>query len=544
MKKLLLLIVLFPAICFSQFIPFNPYVYNNTNTGYYFFSTFKRNGVSPLYKPALMILDDKGRTVFYKIFSTGSANDFKIAPNKMMSYSTSITGSTFLIMDSTFNLKDTIRCVNGITTDGHDMQILSNGHYLIIGFENRIMNLSSYNWFSGNGSPGSTTAQVKCGVLQELDENKNLVWEWKTADHFQFSDVQEEWLDSPTTVDWTHCNAVEMDTDGNVILSVRYFSELVKINRNTGAIIWRMGGKNNQFTFPGDPLNGFYGQHDPRRSSPGKITLFDNGKTGTPSHAARGLEYQVDEVNKIASYIWSYTISPGIVSPAMGSTSKLSNGNYLVDGGRINITNTIVSVNSSGSKVFELNFPDTSTSYRAFNYSTLPFRLHRPLITCYNESGVNYLDAGSGYTTYQWSNGATTQRIPITSIDTYYVYVNYGSGMISSERKAVTNLSNPCTSSGINYEGEVVGESYSLYQNFPNPFNPVTQIRFSIPRSENVSLIVYDVMGKEVEILLDGYKNAGTYLISFNASGFPSGVYYYKLKTSTYTETRRMVLVK
>ncbi|MBX7044894.1 MAG: aryl-sulfate sulfotransferase [Ignavibacteria bacterium] len=542
MKKLLLCFLLYSASCFSQYIPFNPYVYNNSNTGYYFFSSFKINGTSALYKPSLMILDDKGRTVFYRVFNAGNANDFKIAPNKMIQY---CVGSTFLLMDSTFRVKDSVLCKNGISTDGHDMQVLSNGHFLIIGYEYRTMNLSSYNWFNGNGTPGSANAQVKCGVVQELDANKNLVWEWKTADHFQFADVEQEWLSSPSDVDWTHCNAVEMDSDGNVILSSRFFSEVTKINKTTGAIMWRLGGKNNQFTFQNDPYSGFHGQHDPRRSSAGKISLFDNGKGGNPIHTARGIEYQLDEVNKIATLVWSYTINSNTVSNSMGSTGKLTNGNYLICGGKLNnTTKPIVSVNPSGEKIFELNFPDTSTSYRAFHYSSLPFTLNKPVVTCYNENGINYLDAGTGYTTYNWSNGATTRRIAITAIDTYYVFVNYGAGMLSSERKVVTNLSSPCNTIGISPQINEHPVEYSLYQNYPNPFNPGTNIQFSILRSEHVILKVYDASGKEIETLLNENKLPGDYIFSFNGSSLPSGVYYYQLSTPNYSDVKKMVLIK
>ena len=542
MKKLLLLLLLLPSLCFSQYIPFTTSVYDNTNTGYYFFSSFKQNGNPSIGKPALMVLDDKGRTVFYRIFENGLANDFKLGPNKIMSYT---FGSVFYLMDSTFKIKDSVVCKNGILTDGHDMQMLSNGHYLILGYETKTMNLSSYNWFSGNGSPGSTTAQVKCGVIQELDENKNVVWQWKTSEHFQFADVQEAWLDSPTDVDWTHNNAIEMDTDGNVILSTRYFSEVTKINRSTGAIMWRLGGKNNQFTFQNDIFNGFYGQHDPRRSSAGKLTLYDNGKAGNPFHAGRGVEYQLDEVNKIANLVWSYTLNSNSVSGAMGSVKKLSNTNYLICGGRIsNYRKTIVSVNPAGGKVFEVNFPDTSTSYRAFNYTSLPFGLNRPVITCYNEGGINYLDAGNGYTSYQWSNGAATQRIQISSIDTYYVFVNYGTGMLSSERKVVANLSDPCSSTGLISNGNEIVTSYKLFQNYPNPFNPTTNIRFTIPKSEFVTLKIYNALGEVMHTLVNEYKLSGDYLFSFDAAGYSSGIYYYKLETSSFSETRKMLLIK
>ena len=541
-KNAFFLLFIVPSVCFSQYIPFNSYVYDNSNTGYYFFSSFKQNSNPSTGKPALMILDDKGKTVFYRIFENGLANDFKLAPNKMMSYT---FGAVFMLMDSTFRVKDSVVCKNGILTDGHDLQILTNGHYLILGYETKVMDLSSYNWFNGNGSPGSTTAQVKCGVIQELDENKNLVWQWKASEYFQFADVQEAWLDNPTNVDWTHCNAVEMDTDGNVILSSRYFSEVTKINKATGAIMWRLGGKNNQFTFQNDVFNGFYGQHDPRRSSAGKLTLFDNGKAGSPFHAARGVEYQLDEINKVANLVWSYTLNSSSVSGAMGSVGKLSNGNYLICGGRMsNYRRTIVSSNPIGSKVFEVNFPDTSTSYRAFNYTSLPFGLNRPVITCYAEGGINYLDAGTGYTSYQWSTGATTQRIEIAALDTYYVFVNYGVGMLSSERRVVNNLSNPCSSTGLTSNGNQVVTEYKLFQNYPNPFNPSTNIRFTVPKSEFVTLKIYNTLGKVMQTLVNEYKPGGDYLFSFDASDYPSGVYYYMLETSSFSETCKMLLIK
>ncbi|MEO8513525.1 MAG: T9SS type A sorting domain-containing protein [Ignavibacteria bacterium] len=98
---------------------------------------------------------------------------------------------------------------------------------------------------------------------------------------------------------------------------------------------------------------------------------------------------------------------------------------------------------------------------------------------------------------------------------------------------------------------EIPGD-YSLWQNYPNPFNPSTKISFSIPLSRGVSegrgvftkLIVYDILGREVEILLNEELRPGTYEIDFDGSNYPSGVYYYKLSTGSYVKTRKMVLVK
>ncbi|MBS1518500.1 MAG: T9SS type A sorting domain-containing protein [Bacteroidetes bacterium] len=90
----------------------------------------------------------------------------------------------------------------------------------------------------------------------------------------------------------------------------------------------------------------------------------------------------------------------------------------------------------------------------------------------------------------------------------------------------------------------IIPDNYSLEQNYPNPFNPSTIIKFSVPVSGNVSLKVYNQIGKEVETLSDGFKNAGSYEINFNAAALSSGVYFYKLETNGYTQTKKMLLVK
>lgn len=86
--------------------------------------------------------------------------------------------------------------------------------------------------------------------------------------------------------------------------------------------------------------------------------------------------------------------------------------------------------------------------------------------------------------------------------------------------------------------------NYSLSQNFPNPFNPLTNIKFSIPKSSNIKLRVFDMLGNEVQVLVNGNLSPGNYETDWNASKFPSGVYFYRLETEYFTETKKMVLIK
>jgi hypothetical protein len=95
----------------------------------------------------------------------------------------------------------------------------------------------------------------------------------------------------------------------------------------------------------------------------------------------------------------------------------------------------------------------------------------------------------------------------------------------------------------LNIENEIP-ENYSLSQNYPNPFNPSTTIKFSVAGTGNVSLKVYDVMGKEIAVVVNQNLTPGVYTADFDASALPSGTYFYRITAGSYTETRKLVLIK
>jgi hypothetical protein len=89
-----------------------------------------------------------------------------------------------------------------------------------------------------------------------------------------------------------------------------------------------------------------------------------------------------------------------------------------------------------------------------------------------------------------------------------------------------------------------IPESYSLSQNYPNPFNPSTMIGFSILKAGFVKLTIYDIVGREVEILIAEELSAGVYRADFDASRYSSGIYLYRLETNDYVQTKKMMLIK
>jgi hypothetical protein len=89
-----------------------------------------------------------------------------------------------------------------------------------------------------------------------------------------------------------------------------------------------------------------------------------------------------------------------------------------------------------------------------------------------------------------------------------------------------------------------VPAEFKLFENYPNPFNPSTTFRYSIPTQSKVIIKVYDVIGNEIETLMDEQKSVGTYELTWNAENLPSGVYFYQLKAGDYISTKKMVLLR
>ena len=97
---------------------------------------------------------------------------------------------------------------------------------------------------------------------------------------------------------------------------------------------------------------------------------------------------------------------------------------------------------------------------------------------------------------------------------------------------------------GIKTISSIIPEEYNLFQNYPNPFNPSTNIKFDIPKTSNVKITIYDNLGKIIEALVDKKLSAGSYEVDWNASSYPSGVYFYKLVTDEFVDTKKMLFLK
>jgi len=327
---------------------------DNPSPGYIFLSNIVFN-VSIPNTPHLLMLNNDG-SPFFSRQMTAQVFNFDKQPNGNYTYFRR-TSNIFYELDTAYILIDSFYTGNGYLTDLHELRVLPNRHALLMSYDKQIVDMSLI------VQGGNPQAQVTGLIIQEIDANKNVVFQWRSWDHFDIKDATHELL-TGAQIDYVHGNAIELDNDGNLMISSRHMDEITKINRSTGSIMWRLGGKNNQFTFINDPERFSY-QHDIRRIPNGNITLFDNGNYHSPNYS-RVIEYSLDEVNRTVTLVWQYRNTPEIYGSSMGSAQRLSNGNTIIGWGSTNPT--LTEVRPDGSKALVMTFNTGVFSYRAFKY--------------------------------------------------------------------------------------------------------------------------------------------------------------------------------
>jgi hypothetical protein len=356
----------------QDFPTFTIEVNDSTSSGDYFFSPTRivsGDGYN-------VIVSNTGELKYYEKINEGVPFDFKVASNSRLTfgimsefYEFGGGGDTqFFMMDSSFSIVKQFQMGNGYTSDFHEFQYLPNGHVFMVAYDLQPVNMSE---LVEGGHPG---ALVAGSVIQELDLNGNVIFQWRSWDHYRLLDSYADLTQS--IFDAIHINSIELDlSDLNIIISTLALAEATKINRQTGEIIWRMGGKNNQFTFQNEsqehaPLY-FMFQHEIRRLKNGNITMFDGGDAERRKYS-RAVEFEIDEVNKTATKVWEYRKNPDVYSPNMGSVQRLENGNTVIGWGLASMSPgqpMITEVDPEGNIVSELAFDKPlTTSYRAMKF--------------------------------------------------------------------------------------------------------------------------------------------------------------------------------
>lgn len=301
----------------------------------------------------MTILDNWGTPVFFKETKWGGM-DFKTHPNHDLLTWWDSDIREFLGMNSRAEVVDTFAMGNGYTTDLHELVILDNGNYWCLAFDPQIVDMDTV------VQGGQKGAQVTGLIVQELDSNDNVLFQWRSWDHYQITDVSG-WIDlTDSIIDYVHGNSVALDSDTSVLISARNMNEITKVDRRTGEIIWRWNGDNNQFEWIDDPLK-FKVQHSIRLMENGHFSVFDNGGAGGFSSA---VEYDVDEVNMTARQVKRIRRVPDAHANFMGNAQRLPNG-YTVCGWGDDLPGA-TEFDPDGNMVLEFSFP--YLNYRSFKF--------------------------------------------------------------------------------------------------------------------------------------------------------------------------------
>ena len=310
-----------------------------------------------------MIVDNRGKVVWFTpVQSEGPrAMDCKVQHYRGKPVLTWGQGE-YIIFDGSYREITRLLAGHGYRGDHHEFLISPEDTALI----------TIYNPVRGDLSTvgGPRDGVVWEGIVQELDiETGEVLFEWHSFDHV---DLDETYInpsaDVRSGIDYFHINSIDVDHDGNLLVSARRTSCVYKIDRESGEIIWRLGGKKSDFEM--GPGTRFAYQHDARRQPDGTITIFDNGNTvihkGTPTavEVSRGIVLELDEQEMSATLVGEYTHPDKLFADAGGNMQVLPNGNVFIGWGRALVFSEF---SKEGELLFSASFP-INGSYRAFRF--------------------------------------------------------------------------------------------------------------------------------------------------------------------------------
>ena len=199
--------------------------------------------------PYNIVFDNDGSPVWYERQAPGDRRrDFKVQKNGSITMLTRTWPPRYIGYDENFNPIKEYVAADPYFADEHELQVLENGNYLIIGIRD-----TTVDW-SERVPGGNSQVTVLESAIQEFTPDGELIFTWAGLDHFDPNDIYDyctlnEANPKGTFIRFPHMNAIDIDDDGHILLSSRHISEVTKIHRETGEIIWRLGGANNQFEF-------------------------------------------------------------------------------------------------------------------------------------------------------------------------------------------------------------------------------------------------------------------------------------------------------
>lgn len=320
-----------------------------------------------LYPNYIAILQNDGKAIAYKKVERENWN-FVVQPIGVLTTTQLVAldpggwlDAYVSVMDDNLQHVRTYRAGNGMPAGGHEFIMMPNGHKMMLAFEPKHIDMSLI------VEGGDPNALVRTSIIQEFDANDNIIFQWRAWDHIPL--LENYAVLTGKYIYHTLFNSMDFDHEGNALISNRLNSEIIKIDRNSGQMIWRLGGKSNEFNFVNEHEQNaptyFSFQHDIRCLPNGNITLFDNGFQHSPSYS-RAIEYKLNQVDKTAELVWEYRNDTDIFASANGSMRRLENGNSLIGWGWVasEYKKDLTEVTPDGDVALEFELPANVGSFR------------------------------------------------------------------------------------------------------------------------------------------------------------------------------------
>ena len=262
----------------------------------------------------------------------------------------------YVIFDHSYREIARFGAANGYEGDHHEFLITPEDTALITIYSKVPMDLSSVG--------GPVDGLVLDGIVQELDiQSGKLIFEWHSLDHIGLEEsMYEPSAELKGAFDYFHINSIDPIAGGYLLISARRTSAVYKVDRKTGEIIWRLGGKYSDFDMGAGVQTTL--QHDARHNSDGTITIFDNGNVNRVDQS-RGIVVEVDEDKMSATLAREYTHPDRLLSDTQGNVQVLPNGNVFVGWGSAPFFSEF---DHHGKLLFHAAFPTEDETYRAFRF--------------------------------------------------------------------------------------------------------------------------------------------------------------------------------
>ena len=285
--------------------------------------------IAPLQQDTLAVVDEYARPLLHR--RVGLHTNAAVYGQK---YLTHFGGSRraryFVRRDFSLQPIDTFAVTEPGLTDFHEGKVWTDTSMIILGFEQTEMDLSKV------VPGGQTNATVIVGIIEEQTFDRRVVFRWKSIDHVPLDQATPDIDLTQNYIDYIHINSISRQPNGDLLVSCRHTDQVLCINRETGAVRWRLGGskaRSNDFRFLNDTTDGFVGfshQHTGFRTSRGTLMIFDNGNLKPEPQRSRVVEYEVDETAMTVRAVRSIIPdSVGFVR-SMGNVEELPGGNILV----------------------------------------------------------------------------------------------------------------------------------------------------------------------------------------------------------------------